>query len=232
MSGSKRGRKSGAWEGRTRTSAKVGVPVVVDGYAVPKRVTFELEGTDGRAGNASPDVTAHFEVRDGVPECVEISVRAKPAGRAVRSVDLALFNIENLTKRVFAEHATAIDGGARPLSGETARRAANAIADRVEGPRPTPEAELEAVARVYLTHRPTGSAAVRDLLDYPARTAYRRVEQAREAGLIPSREASEQAYADALTALEQPQPAPAQSALPIEDMNRWLGWPDEKETQS
>lgn len=223
MAERRKARRAGTWQGRSRTSAKVGAPVNVGGYAVPRRVTFEFEGTDGKPGNVSPDVTAHFEVRDGVPECVEISVCAKADGRAVRTADLALFNVENLTKRVFAEHAVAVETGELPTEQQAASRA---ITDRVEGPRPAREAELEAVARVYLTHRPTGSAAVRDLLDYPDRTAYRRVEQARQRGLIPAQDASDAEYAAALQALERPKRKRAPNAVPIAEMNAWLGWKD------
>ena len=45
---------------------------------VPPAVTFEAEGMKG-----APDVTARFEIRDGVPEVVDFRITAKLDGRAV-----------------------------------------------------------------------------------------------------------------------------------------------------
>jgi len=126
-------------------------------------------------------------------------VRSKPEGRGIRTGDLALFNIDTVTVNVFTRHALRPDdrgevaeGTAlpwRPLDGERALRAGErAVYEARKRRRGTvsPE-ELRRVAEVYEQHVAGGAptAAVQMVLGYDsARTAARRVQQARTAGLL------------------------------------------------
>jgi hypothetical protein len=158
----------------------------------PKRVVFAVTGAGG-----APDATVRFEVRDGRPECVEISVRARPQGRGIRSSDMALFNIDNLTANVLGEvgvvmeidPATGVGVGYR--GGDHGDRNRWAVAGAVterrthRGRGSNPE-ELERVAATYREHLVTAPVqAVATLHGYSDRTAARRVQEARAAGLLP-----------------------------------------------
>lgn len=158
---------------------------------VPPAVTFEAEGLKG-----APNVVGRFEIRDGVPECVDFRITAKPDGRAVRTADLNGWQpLEGLALNAFRQvgriglrdAATGrLLGAGTPVDGreEWAMRAdlEGAMARR----RSPSAAELEEVARVYreaLHGRPTEAVQLR--LGYSRRTAARRVQQARAAGVLP-----------------------------------------------
>lgn len=107
---------------------------------------------------------------------------AKPNGRGIRTADVSMFNIDNLTVGVFGQLSTIGVGDQRyaesawrsVYEARTSRRGA------VTGE------ELEEVAKVYLEHRDASpTKAVGLLLGYSERTAARRVKQAEEAGLLP-----------------------------------------------
>jgi hypothetical protein len=171
-----------AWEGKQKvtglTGGQHGGMVALGDTVVPPKAVMTFEGAKG-----SPDVEMNFEIRDGRPECVGVNIQAKKDGRGIRSADLAMFNLDNLVTGVFAQLATfpAAKDDAEWFAAERdvheARSARRGAVTR---------AELDKVAEVYREHvnaSPTRAVAL--LLDYTERTAARRVQQAREAGLLP-----------------------------------------------
>lgn len=146
----------------------------------------------------APNLEARFEVRDGVPECVEFCLRSQPGGRAVRSADLRLFDIEGFTFNTFMRFTKRARPGEQtqpqaaqvaPHAHEDERQwwaAAKDFGDAQRQRKSANQAELEEVARIYAEHAGSGPAkAVRVAMNYRERTAARRVAQARAAGLLP-----------------------------------------------
>lgn len=138
-----------------------------------------------RDGGA-PDLFADFEVRDGVPECVSLRWECKPNGRGIRPVDIKFLRIDDLVEKAFRQHAHA---GQRPRDSDEREhwRASGdiraALSKRSRGPS---REHLEQVAAIYRAHvdaHPT--TAVAQLLGLSRRTAERRIQQAREADLLP-----------------------------------------------
>lgn len=183
-----------SWPGqvsiRGHEGGRNGAQVILGRTLVPPVATFEIEGANG-----APDAIVRFEVRDGRPECMEISVKANPSGRGIRSADMTLFNLDTLIEHVFTELGSVIEQNPHnpsesiaiwPKESERAywaRRGDVHVARANRGP--TKE-ELERVASIYREHH--GGAplqAVAMLLSTSRRTAARRVAQAREAGLLP-----------------------------------------------
>jgi hypothetical protein len=174
------------WTGRFETTAKIGRRGLVrlGEFLVPRKVTTTFD-----AENGDPDLVIQFEVRDGRPECVSFTVRSKPKGRGIRSADLTVFNIDGMTATAFSRWALA-EGGT-PVTGpppEQLSAAARAGHPARKGrPRTATRAELEHVAQVYRDHvEGSPVQAVQQICGYGSeRTAARRVEQARAAGLLP-----------------------------------------------
>jgi hypothetical protein len=148
-----------------------------------------ISGT-GIGHEGAPDLYARFEVRDGTPECVEFRLVAKPDGRAVRSADLRLFNLDNLTLNTFMRFARSSRPGGTWASDDDERAwwlANSAVAESQRGSRGVTNAELTEVARIYRENvdgRPT-EAVEMGMAYRSRRTAARRVEQARAVGLLP-----------------------------------------------
>lgn len=148
-----------------------------------------VHGVDRATG--APDLEARFEIRDEVPECVEFTLRSKEGGRAVRTSDLRLFEIDGFTvntyMRIVMRRRRKVGEAAQPLRDERDAWAANAaLVDAVRGRRSVSRWELEEVARVYtenVDQQPT--RAVELFLGKSARTAARRIKQAEDAGLLP-----------------------------------------------
>lgn len=150
-----------------------------------------LHGVDEEGG--APDVEARFEVREGVPECVEFSLRSKPGGRAVRTSDLRLFDLDGITLNTFTRRGAIrkklpdTPGPAEPIADEREWWRANAaVADAQRRRKSVSQWELEEVARIYnenVERHPT--KAVEQAMSLTPRTAARRVQQARDAGLLP-----------------------------------------------
>lgn len=151
---------------------------------VPRKVTRTYH-----AENGDPDLVMQFEVRDGRPECVGFAIRSKPGGRGIRTADLGVFNIDGLTASAFTQFALA-EGGT-PITGPSPEQAAAVEREvhraRKGRPRTATRAELERVAQVYRDHvEDSPVKAVQQICGYGSeRTAARRVEQARAAGLLP-----------------------------------------------
>jgi len=178
------------WEGHGRVSWKVPGLARFGDHAVPRRAGYAFTGTKG-----SPDFNMSFEVRDGRPECVEVTIKAKPTGRGIRTADLQIFNLDALTVAVFSSlalTATEEPGGATmytPITTEQEFWPANKAIEEARRERrgSVTRTELEEVARVYREHfDQSPSQAVQMLLGYSERTAGRRIRQAREAGLLPA----------------------------------------------
>lgn len=148
------------------------------------RARLSSIGLDG-----APDLFAEFEVRDGVPECVAIRWESKPDGRGIRTSDLHVIKVDGLVINAFLQHAKVDPQSKVARDSERDHWAAvgdldRAIAGRSKGPHP---GELQQVAEIYRAHvggHPT--AAVESLLGMSRRTAARRVQQARAAGLLPA----------------------------------------------
>lgn len=159
-------------------------------YVVSSRAV--LVGVDDDTG--APDLRARFEVRDGVPECVEFTLRARPDGRGVRTSDLKLFDLDGLTLNTFTRRGAirrkpaGSKGPSEPISNEREWwEASGAVTNAQGGRRGVSERELQNVADIYRDHldkHPT--KAVMEGMAYGSmRTAARRVKQAEEAGLLP-----------------------------------------------
>jgi hypothetical protein len=155
---------------------------------IPERATFKATGDKG-----SPDAVARFELRNGRPECVEIVVTAKADGRGIRSSDMEPFN-DNLIANVYAFVGKQLspDPGGRTASAvwpptDDDMWAIRGTVVEARKRRGTVNAEeLQKVADTYEAHAghaPTNAVAT--ILDYTPRTAARRVQQARDAGLLP-----------------------------------------------
>lgn len=225
------------WSGKVTMSSRVGAYVEMEGgYLVPRRVTMTWTA-DASADNPGPDLVAHFEIRNGAPECRAVHITAATDGRGVAESDLALLNLTGNARAAFIEQAAtpAPDGGhSLPLmtaipSKEEERQwsevrgsgwpahgkqqthegqvAAVKMLDRSLATRPASRSarELIETARVYLNDAsgaPAKEVQRRVGLD-SYRTATRRIEQARKAGLIPPAGASAEEYEAARIALEE-----------------------------
>jgi len=167
-----------AWTGKTQITGLINGPVALLGdVPVPPEAVMTFEGAEG-----SPDVTMRFEVRDGRPECVDISVRARPDGRGIRSSDVAMFNVDTLAVGVFEDLAM-VDRPDEPMAVRVRRDITEA---RLRTRGVVTREELERVAEIYRSN--VGRAptqAVAGSLGYSARTAARRIKAAEEAGLLP-----------------------------------------------
>ncbi len=148
---------------------------------VPRRARVSSIGEDG-----APDLFAEFEILNGVPECTAIRWQAKPGGRGVRSSDLRMMtSIDRLTLKAFLVHGTRGEGD-WPIDDDRERWAAERDIVGAAQTRPKAGPNLEQVAEIYREHiRGNPTAAVRSALGLPQRTAARRVQQARAAGLLP-----------------------------------------------
>jgi hypothetical protein len=181
-----------AWSGKTRVGARFGGRhgglVEIGDVAVPRVAVYAHDGDEGE-----PDLEATFEVRDGRPECVDFHVRAKPNGRGIRTADLQMVtNLDAMTVYLYERVAPVPGGNAfnwmwrqTEENAERARRAAYEARKARRGI--VTRAELEQVAKVYREHlADVPTQMVKELLGYKsARTAARRVQQARAAGLLP-----------------------------------------------
>jgi hypothetical protein len=172
---------------------------MLDGYLVPREADFFFDGAEEESGQYAPNIAAKFRVRDGIPECVSFCVTVKPGGRGIRDCDLALFNLESLTRNVLLSHAQKAIESQVPMRELDQMRASNAIANA------SAAARIKRVARVYLENASTGAPrmAVADSFGFDPRHASRLIADARLAGLIPPLGASDEELASALEAIKQ-----------------------------
>jgi hypothetical protein len=180
-----------AWRGKTRVGSKFGGKhgglAKVGEVVVPRVAVYAHDGAPGE-----PDLEVTFEVRDGRPECVDFHVRAKPNGRGIRTADLEMVtNLDAIAVNLYAAVAPVPGGDAFNWmwrqTEENVERARRAVYEARKARRGTvSRAALEEVAKVYREHLDASpTRAVSLLLGYSERTAARRVQQARAAGLLP-----------------------------------------------
>ena len=184
------------WIGRSSASRQFGTgpggDVRLGDFVLPREAQWHFEGDKG-----DPDVTVRLAVRDGRPQVIDAHFTAKPDGRQLRTSDLTLLSLDALAVQTFARFAERShydpETNTTELTPVTDERgfwaAVNDVDAAVKAPRRgVTAAELEQVARVYrdnVTGRPL--EAVRVTLGYTSdRTAARRVQQARRAGLLPA----------------------------------------------
>src|SRR5689334_3513053 len=99
-----------AMSGKVHFSSDMRGLEVLDGVAVPRRASAHMVGKLG-----DPDASILFEVRDDIPVCVEVVVKAKPDGRGLRGADLEGLNLNRLAEAAFLAFAAEPSGG--PLGG-------------------------------------------------------------------------------------------------------------------
>ena len=134
-------------------------------------MTLTAEGMKG-----APDVSARFEIRDGVPEVVDFRITARPDGRAVRTADLnsrqllewhALNSFLRVGSVRRTEAGTGRQLGASDPRDDHEEWAMRGDLERAGARRGGPsKAELEEVAKVYrqaIHGRPRHSDVVRTL---------------------------------------------------------------------
>lgn len=171
-------------------------------YIYPDAVEFEARDRLGTA----PEIWARAEMRNGVPEVVDYRIKATKNGKPIRTStlealprpeDLAIEGFKRYTYRRDDPVVVELLAGSNPGLNEIAHAAGpkdddeswaieNELRSAQEGNKGPAESELELVARIYresVAHKPV--EAVQFALGTSYRTAARRVEQARAAGLLP-----------------------------------------------
>lgn len=176
-------------DGRGRVT-HYGADVRVGDRLVPSEIFVNVRG-----GPTQPDYALKIEVRDGLPQWVEVTLRARPGGAEVRDKDLSVIPLEDWLEQIVAQCSLKFGGtfagGVTSRSKPTDDRTAIADIRRTRAGRPrtlTPE-RLQQVADIYRQHfksRPTG--AVARAFDVADRTASKYVQRAREAGYLPPTE--------------------------------------------
>lgn len=185
------------WPGRVTIRGQGRLVPLGNGVAVPKTAVYEATGDNGH-----PDAFVRFEVVDGRVEVREIRVLTKEDGRGIRSADMALFALDNLTEHAVSHVGVVMhDNPANPGNEWVAdvqdepdeaevwqvrREVAEGRARKRGG---VSMADLRRVARIYQEHPEAPVKAVSALMGMSERTAARRVREAREQDLLPDREA-------------------------------------------
>ena len=161
--------------------------ISADGWLMPAAVDYAFEGVAGE-----PSVRARFRIRDGKPTLVDLHITASPDGKAIENCHLRAIDVGPWAINVFAQHVwePTPDGG-HVFSANEGHfgEAMNAVRNMDR------EAHLREIARVYLAHPRAGVRQVELVFDLERWTALRRVREAREAGLIPPRGASDDVVA-------------------------------------
>jgi hypothetical protein len=189
------------WAGKFEIRSLIGDAdlLVLDDVLLYPRALLTVVGEGGE-----PDATVAFEVRplpehppgdpyarvhfvkDVRPEVIGIHISAKPNGRGITTADLRSLALDDLTTDVFTVVGTPRVPPFRTPEedyrhmGRTVREARSRSRGKVT------RAELEEVAKVYREFvGSTPTRAVQLAGSYSERTAARRVQQARAAGLLP-----------------------------------------------
>ena len=158
------------------------------GIYVPSMVYVEIS----RDGDAVVQLM-RIEVREGIPGCTELILRARPDGRSVRAADLEPVDIDGWVEDVLTEctwRADAEGGGWVSRPGTTEGRAAIQTAMAPPGRRSITPELLGQVADIYranIDDKPIKAVCDELGLEYPSRTAARYVQMCRsdEFGLLP-----------------------------------------------
>lgn len=176
------------WDGHGRATWNPADKVQVgDRRRVPREIFVQIRGSKNE-----PDLAMKIEVREGLPQWVEVVLRARPDGPEVRDKDLAAIRLSDWLDQIVAECSLKYSG-AGPGGWEGWSKPVNdrdAVADirraRSGRPRTITSERLQKVAEVYRQHfdkRPT--EAVMRSFGVSHRTAARYVQQARAAGHLP-----------------------------------------------
>ncbi len=182
------------WSGQSTWSRGLGArnAVPLGDYVIPRRVEWHFEGDNG-----DPDLWAFFEYRDGRPQCVAVRVAASKHGRAVRTSDFQLLEVDKMTVTAFSRFAmrSSFDPETNVTTMEPVDderdlwRVIDGVEEAIKAPRRgVTQAEIEKVAEIYLDNvRSDPTREVEVQMRYGSRrTAERRIKQAEEAGLLPT----------------------------------------------
>jgi hypothetical protein len=137
-------------------------------------------------------VRARFEIRDGVPQTVDFRITSTETGRGVTASDMKRWEpVGEMALAAFYRFAKLMehDDGANEELGavqQTDEDALRATRSNIEAWSKDRETQLSLVAEVYRANlNGNPREAVKDLGPFSDRTASRRIEQARAAGLLP-----------------------------------------------
>ena len=173
--------------------ARVGIlatPVQVRDGWVPPEIDVEL-----RSVGTQPAVSLKIEVRQGIPVCTEVKLRAHPDGPEIRPTDLKAVHVDSLVEQAVAlctlhpEPDGALSVSApTPADRRNAQRARRVRPGR--GRPPVPPQRLQQVADLYRRHTDGGRPVqvICEVLGISERTAARYVDKCRSNGLLPPRE--------------------------------------------
>lgn len=201
---------------RSYVGGPKGGTVRIGDSMVPKHVTVEYESDDLMPdGRRAPRTVLEYEVRDGVPSCVEVRIVSRKGERPILAPDLSWLDVEQIGASAFARMAMRIvqsdgDSVTAIIDGVLHNESLREVKSAIPASYLNSHDELRHVARVYLDpmNRGKGTNAVLEVLGYNSRpTASRRVARARDAGLIPAPGATD-AELDAALAKLLPTPPP------------------------
>lgn len=157
------------------------VPIGSDGVFVPGDVNVDFS-----RDRSAPIRTLKIQVRQGIPECTDIHLAARPDGRGLRPSDLEAIDLANWIEDILSECTYRLTpDGFRSVPGERNSRKAIEQARKASRRKVTQEV-LRKAAEVYRENIATKPLeAVRDEFDVSYRTAARYVELCRSEGLLP-----------------------------------------------
>jgi len=162
---------------------------------LPRHVFVDFTGNEGH-----PDLRMHLEWRDGRPQVVELTITSKTDGRGIRTSDLEALALDGIARSIFEGEATIVledraDGTtlsampdwSDPRFERERWEIDSEINDAIATRRGTlTQAQLERVAEIHAQHKGKGALlAISSALGVSERTAARRVNDARAAGLLP-----------------------------------------------
>ena len=152
-------------------------------FSVASAVAWRLEPLD-----KSPRLTAMYELVDGEVRCVSVTIEATEHGRGVTTEDLVTMpGIERKGLDAFLWSAVRVFDDEDWRAGHNLGRTAEVLNPDISGLRPVlRRPDLHQVAEVYRTNRDgRPRQAVQLAFHLSARTAARRIREARDAGLLP-----------------------------------------------
>jgi hypothetical protein len=159
-------------------------------------VVTEVKGFATVPGKGWPDLTFTFQVRDGDPMCVNMTITSKLGDRPIRTPDLVTFNVEALAIQAFTDTAPEqVEPGVFRWGSKNKDVKESDIAHAVRtNNEPAKFAELRKLAEIYSNpdYRKAPVVAVWNLLyggkDVTSRkTVSNRIKAARGAHLLPQK---------------------------------------------
>jgi hypothetical protein len=168
------------WDEGPRNRVRVGDRLL------PRRIDVTLQSTV----DDLPSLMMTIEVREGIPQCTQVTIRSTETGREVRSVDLRAARLEDWLESIVAsaaaeptEHGYVIDDR---MPAELAAERKRVRYVRAGARRTITDDLLRQVAEIYRANasdRPTEAVLV--AFGTSPRTAARYVQQAREREFLP-----------------------------------------------